>query len=91
MGKELVKIDLIGLEKLRAAPTMEAAGEHWSDAVARSLKETLGNETLRNIAIEGIKKAIPGTIFDGFADNIYDMAVKAIVEAVDAVDGEDDV
>ena len=91
MGKELFKVDIIALEQLRAAPTMEAAGEHWSDALARSMKNTLSNETLRNIAIDGIKKAIPGTMFDGFADNIYDMATKAIVEAIDAVDGEDDV
>ena len=88
---KLVKIDLIGLEQLRAAPTLEAAGEHWSDAVARSLKRTLENDALRLVAIEGVKKAIPGTLFDGFADNIYDLAVKAIVDAIDAVDGEDDV
>lgn len=89
--KDLVKIDLIGLEQLRAAPTLEAAGDHWSDAIARSLKATLSNETLRNHAIEGVKKAIPGTMFDGFADNIFDMAVKAIIDAIDAIDGEDDV
>lgn len=88
---ELIKIDIRDLENLRAAPTFEAAGENWADAVARALKSTLENPALRAIAIEGIKKAIPGTIFDGFSDNVYDMAAKAIIDALDAVDGEDDV
>lgn len=96
MSEKLFKIDPIALEKIRTAPTLEEAGEHWSDSVAVVVKEAFHNETLRNQMIPAAARLlgkIPliGKLIIGFADDIIDVVGRAVVEAFDAIDGEDDV
>ena len=89
MNRDLFKIDIRALEILRAAPTMEAAGVHWTDAVAKSLQTILRDPVLRELVIEQGKKVSP-FFLDPFIDDAYDLITKGIVDVIDKIDGEDD-
>jgi len=90
MRQDLFKVNLISLEQLRAAPTIEAAGEMWADVVAQSLNDLFKSPKLRDLVIAMGRDVAPFFI-DPFIDDAYDLVTGSIVKVIDKIDGEVDV
>lgn len=66
----------IGPDALRPVP--QISKEAWLKALLNQAANALEDPEIKPRVIELIKKAIPGRVFDSFADNILDMVIGAL-------------
>jgi hypothetical protein len=78
---EIGKIDAIPPEMLRPAPDAEVGDEFWK-GIALYFAGLLERPDFRERAVTALKKVIPGTVLDWLAPRLYDVAARAIIDAL---------